>query len=75
MMKRNLTKSNNEFIISDFVMMFYFFSLRKPSLSQKLTELAQRVDFSSKVGDDTSEPAAKKAVQRWPWELANSKLK
>lgn len=50
-------------------------NLRKPTLSQKLTELAQRVDFSDKVGDEGSEPASKKAAQRWPWEVANSKLR
>lgn len=50
-------------------------SIRKPTLTQKLTELAQRVDFSTKVGNDGSEPATKKAVQSWPWDVANSKLR
>ena len=49
--------------------------LRKPTLSQRLTELAQRVDFSDRTGDEDSEPAAKKTPQRWPWEVANSKLR
>ena len=44
-------------------------------MSQRLKDLAQRVDFSEAVDDEGSEPAAKKAPQRWPWEMAHSKLK
>ena len=44
-------------------------------MSQRLKELAQRVDFSETVDEEGSEPAAKKAPQRWPWEFTHSKLK
>ncbi|KAL5463643.1 hypothetical protein EMCRGX_G032558 [Ephydatia muelleri] len=47
------------------------------TLSQRLTELAQRVDFSDFVKDNTDDtgPAAKKPAQKWPWEFTHSKLK
>ena len=48
---------------------------RRPSLSQHVTELAQRVDFSEVVESRDGEPAVKKATQKWPWEQAHSKLK
>ena len=48
---------------------------RKQTVSQRTKDLAQRVDFSEAVDDEGSEPAAKKAAQRWPWEFTHSKLK
>ena len=48
---------------------------RKQNVSQRLKELAQRVDFSEAIDDEGSEPAAKKSAQRWPWEFTHSKLK
>lgn len=47
------------------------------TLSQRLTDLAQRVDFSDYVNDNTDDsgPAAKKPAQKWPWEFTHSKLK
>ena len=50
---------------------------RRPTSSQLLTELAQRVDFSAVENKDDSEtgPPAKKSVDRWPWEETHSKLK
>ena len=50
---------------------------RRLTLSQRLTELAQRVDFSDFVKDnaDDTGPAAKKPAQKWPWEFTHSKLK
>ena len=47
----------------------------RPSLSQHVTELAQRVDFSEVTEGREGEPAVKKAVQKWPWERPHSKLK
>lgn len=44
-------------------------------MSQRLIELAQRVDFSDKTRTEGSELPAKKAVQQWPWQQANSKLR
>ena len=54
-------------------MTLFFF--RKPTLSQRLIELAQRVDFSDRTGTEHSEIPPKKAVQQWPWQQANSKLR
>ena len=48
---------------------------RQPGLSQRLTELAQRLDFTGAVEGEESEPAAKRATQKWPWEFTHSKLK
>lgn len=48
---------------------------RRPTLSQRLTELAQRVDFSESVEGEEAEPVTKKAPQKWPWEYTHSKLK
>lgn len=48
---------------------------RRPSLSQHVTELAQRVDFSEVAEGRDGEPAVKKAMQKWPWEQPHSKLK
>lgn len=50
---------------------------RKPTFSQKLTELASRIDFREFMDEDEreAEPAAKKGTQKWPWELTHSKLK
>ncbi|XP_065889381.1 mediator of RNA polymerase II transcription subunit 17-like [Dysidea avara] len=49
----------------------------RPTSSQLLTELVQRVDFSAVENKDDSEtgPPAKKSVDRWPWEETHSKLK
>lgn len=62
------------------------YSYRKPSLSQKLSELAQHVDFRDDLLADggntplqedgnSSGPTTKKSTQRWPWEFTHSKLK
>ena len=58
---------------------------RKPSLSKRLSELAQRVDFNEEeeaesrgtTEDDTVSPSSfsKKTSRRWPWEYTHSKLK
>ena len=63
---------------------------RRPSLSQKLSELAQHVDFrEDKTEEDNgreeskkeeeeegvSGPTTKKPSHRWPWEFTHSKLK
>ena len=48
---------------------------RRSSLSQHVTELAQRVDFSEVTEGKEGEPAVKKATQKWPWEQPHSKLK
>ena len=48
---------------------------RRSSLSQHVTELAQRVDFSEVAEGKEGEPAVKKAIQKWPWEQPHSKLK
>ena len=48
---------------------------RRPSLSQRVTELAQRVDFTEVAEGQDGEPAVKKATQKWPWEQVHSKLK
>lgn len=50
---------------------------RKPTSSQVLSELAQRVDFSAVENDERSEegPSVKKSTERWPWEDTHSKLK
>jgi mediator of RNA polymerase II transcription subunit 17 len=47
----------------------------RPSLSQHVTELAQRVDFTDVADGREGEPAVKKATQKWPWEQPHSKLK
>ncbi|CAI8041490.1 Mediator of RNA polymerase II transcription subunit 17 [Geodia barretti] len=47
----------------------------RSSLSQHVTELAQRVDFSEVTEGKEGEPAVKKATQKWPWEQPHSKLK
>ncbi len=58
----------------------YLFGYRKPSLSKRLSELAQRVDFNeeeeeTRTEDETTSPSTKKASRRWPWEYTHSKLK
>ncbi len=60
----------NCFIIRDFRV-----HIRKPTLSQRLIDLAQRVDFREAAGEEGSEPASKKPVKQWPWQQANSKLR
>ena len=55
--------------------MQHFFVFRRPTLSQRLTELAQRIDFSESLEGEGSEPATKKPTQKWPWEYTHSKLK
>ncbi|XP_064403899.1 mediator of RNA polymerase II transcription subunit 17-like [Halichondria panicea] len=47
----------------------------KTTVSQKLTELAQRVDFTDSIDRKELEPPPKKSAQKWPWELPHSKLK
>lgn len=52
----------------------------KPSLSKKLSELAQRMDFNEEddetsLEEDSTNPSAKKSSRRWPWEYTHSKLK
>uniref|UniRef100_A0A1X7SJS3 Uncharacterized protein n=1 Tax=Amphimedon queenslandica TaxID=400682 RepID=A0A1X7SJS3_AMPQE len=61
------------------------------SLSQKLSELAQHVDFREERADDDNDregkkkqeeeeegvsgPKTKKPSHHWPWEITHSKLK
>ena len=66
------------------------FICRRPSLSQKLSELAQHVDFREERADDDNEreegkkkqeeegvsgPTTKKPSHHWLWEFTHSKLK
>ena len=57
----------------------HFFHFRKPSLSKRLSELAQRVDFTDEEDygkeEEVKGPPAKKPTRRWPWEFCHSKLK
>ena len=57
--------------------MWRVFDCRKPTASQTLSELAQRVDFSALENDEVAEegPSVKKSTERWPWEDTHSKLK
>ena len=52
---------------------------RKPSLSKRISELAQRVDFNeeeeAQTEEDITKPPTKKTTRRWPWEYTHSKLK
>ena len=58
-----------------FIVQFHVCVCRRSSLSQHVTELAQRVDFSEVTEGKEGEPAVKKATQKWPWEQPHSKLK
>lgn len=73
MREKSLSKSKLH--VSSVLNFALFPSYRKQNVSQRLKDLAQRVDFSEAIDDEGSEPAAKKSTQRWPWEFTHSKLK
>lgn len=57
-----------------------FFQISKPSLSKRVTELAQRVDFTQDEDDAIKDdagggPPSKRSTHKWPWEFTHSKLK